>query len=89
MSFVTICDEQRKARKPHRCIWCGQTIVVGSQYQYVRGVFEGDPQSNHYHLECSAACIEWAKEEGGDCEFMPFENERPSTHCAGNDARPG
>jgi len=77
MSFVTIAEETRKARKAHRCIWCGQQILPGETYRYVRGVFEGDPQSNHYHQECDNACSLWAAEEGGDGEFAPYENERP------------
>lgn len=77
MSFVTIADVERKARKLHRCVWCGQAIEVGSRYRYVRGVFEGEPQSNHFHLECNAAARALAIEAGGDGEFVPHENERP------------
>lgn len=77
MTFTTIHDVVRTAAKPHRCIWCGHQIDVGTRYKYVRGIFDGDPQSNHYHLECDKAALAWAREEGGDGEFTPYENERP------------
>jgi hypothetical protein len=78
MNFVTIANETRKARKQHRCIWCGEPILPGETYAYVRGVFEGDPQSNHYHQECDKACDAWAAAEGGSCEFSPYDNVRPT-----------
>lgn len=43
---------QRKARKKHRCIWCGEDIEIGETYSYWAGIFEGQFQSNHMHLEC-------------------------------------
>jgi hypothetical protein len=33
--------EIRRARKPHRCHECGGAIVVGEQYEHVRGKWEG------------------------------------------------
>ena len=53
----TIADEWRKARKPHRCIWCGEDIVVGEHYRHWRGKFEGEVMSNDWHSDCDSAVI--------------------------------
>lgn len=78
MGYETIKAEDRKARKPHRCAWCGEKIEVGTVYRYVRGKLDGeDPQDGHYHPECDRAVTELAAEEGGSCEFSIYDNERP------------
>lgn len=64
------------ARKPHRCIWCGQPIPVGHPYTYERSVYDGEMQSHHWHDECARACADEVREWGGDFEFIPYENER-------------
>lgn len=51
----TISDEWRKARKPHRCIWCGEPIAIGERYRHWRGKFEGEVQTNDWHKECDDA----------------------------------
>lgn len=67
----------RKARRPHRCIWCGESIEVGSTYSYQTGVMDGRWQSNHWHPECVNACLSdpyYDRDEG----FTPHDNERPT-----------
>ncbi len=72
--FCVLRDETRKARKEHRCIWCGEVIVVGNSYRYQSGVFDGEIQGNHWHAECFRAA---AEECDWEFEFIPYENDRP------------
>lgn len=87
MSYTLITEESRKARKPHRCIWCGQGILVGERYTHRRGVFEGDLQSDDWHPECEKAADDERRADGAwEWEFSPYENQRPaSTSGAGHD----
>lgn len=45
-----------------------------------RFVFEGDPGSNKFHLECDKAAADDYAEWGEG--FMPYENERPAKLAA-------
>jgi hypothetical protein len=80
MDFVLIEERQvRAARKAHRCIWCGQTIFPGDAYTYERSIFEGEPQSHHWHPECLEALREVIRYEGGEpVPFDAFNEERPT-----------
>ena len=71
---------EHKARRAHRCIWCGEHIQVGEMYFYQSGRFNDDFQSNHWHHECwdAAAQDEDAFRDG----FSPHENERPAAQVA-------
>ena len=42
----------RKARKSHKCCECGGEIVRGQRYEYVSGVWDGDPDSHKTCLTC-------------------------------------
>ena len=87
MSYQLIRNETRKARKPHRCIWCGEWINVGEKYERERGVYDGDMQNSDWHPECSAALSELVAAEGGEVEFDSHSNERPkSGEVSGSDA---
>lgn len=80
MSYTLIEERPIKsARKAHQCIWCGESIPVGTSYIYERSIFEGDPQSNHWHSECVKAMRDMMAAEG-ECEmtFDPGQNERPT-----------
>jgi hypothetical protein len=78
MSVDTISSEERKARKEHRCTWCGQMILIGEKYRHERVRVDGDMNTNDMHLECDEALAELCRYEGGACYFDPYENERPS-----------
>ena len=73
MSFMLIADEERKARKLHRSVWCGELIVIGERCCHVRGIFDGDPQSNDWHLECH--------DESGDPEYRDELYDGFEPHC--------
>lgn len=80
MSYQLIEERQVKAaRKAHQCIWCSQSIAVGESYTYERSIFEGDPQSHHWHPECLEAMREViAYEGGGEVTFDAYNEERPA-----------
>ena len=64
--------ERRKARKKHRCTYCGEAILAGEEYVYQSGVYDGAWYTNKMHPECFADMCET------NCSaFMPYSNERP------------
>jgi hypothetical protein len=66
----------RTAHKPHRCIWCGESIKAGESYEDERSIYDGSHQTHRWHPECLAdAQADWA--DGGDPEFMPWSSPRP------------
>ena len=73
----TISDEWRKARKPHRCIWCGEPIAIGETYRHWRGKFEGEVMSNDWHKECDDAASDGI-DDGIDDGFEPHSYKRGS-----------
>ena len=42
----------RKARKSHKCCECFRQINIGEKYQYVSGIWDGDPDSFKTCLSC-------------------------------------
>lgn len=77
-----MCDVIRdvvvKVRKARPCVWCGQRIEQGEscKVQTLRDD-GGDLQSNPYHPECHKAMVK-NYQEAYDCEFSPYDHERPS-----------
>ena len=47
--------ETHKARKPHRCMSCGESINVGEAYRRWRCYDSGDVGTVKMHPECHAA----------------------------------
>ena len=41
-----------KARVPHKCCECGGPIVEGGRYEYVFGVWDGEPAAFHTCPPC-------------------------------------
>jgi hypothetical protein len=79
--YTLLAESFQVARKRHRCIWCGESILPGETYRRERSVYDGEMQNFAWHPECSeAACAEWM--EGADAEFCPHENERPALAAA-------
>jgi len=77
MGYYHLSTESRKARKPHRCIWCGGVIAVGEQYTHCRGVMDGDMQTDDWHPECRTAAADECGTDG-EWEFTAYEGTRPS-----------
>jgi hypothetical protein len=78
MSYTLLAERFPVARKAHRCIWCGESILVGEKYRNERSVFEGEMQHHHWHMECSEACAQENRDEGCSYEFSRWDNERPT-----------
>ncbi len=79
MSFETIRESTRTARRKHRCTWCGEPIEPGQSYCDVVGKFDGDFQPSKYHPECDKAVRRSAVEEPwcmANDGFMPFSEHR-------------
>lgn len=67
-------DETRKARKLHRCTYCGEEINTGDIYKYQTGIFDGRWFVSKMHPECFEDLC-----DVGDGEYTPYSNERPAT----------
>ena len=74
MSFTLFEKPVRKARIQHRCIWCGQPILIGERYLDERSVYDGYIQRHRWHPECDAGSTEYFRE--GEETFDAHENER-------------
>lgn len=71
-----------KVRKAKACIWCGETIEVGTQCTSHIYIENGEFCDDRYHPECDQACQTFYKEH--QCygeEFTPYEFARGSTLC--------
>lgn len=71
---VYIYNSKPKARKQHRCIWCGEAITVGEVHEKQVLKHIGDLHCNRFHMECSGPCSSYCS--GADGEFMPYEGIR-------------
>lgn len=45
-------EKIRRARKQHRCGECGEAIVVGVQYEYASGIWDGSASSHKTCMSC-------------------------------------
>jgi hypothetical protein len=89
MSDFCLLNEARpKARKQHRCIWCGQPINKGDVYLFQAITWDGSIQNQHWHFECADAQQAEARETG-EPEFMPHENERPASPSVAQERQEG
>lgn len=67
-----------KARKAHRCEWCGQRIDEGTEYKRYRYCDGGDAATVKMHPECMAAMQDEGAYWGCDFEWTPGYQERPT-----------
>lgn len=74
MNYTLLSETFPKARKPYRCIWCGEAIPIGLRHRHERSIYD-DFQDHRWHLECDEIAV---KElfNVGDTEFIPYSNER-------------
>jgi hypothetical protein len=75
------CSESkvRKARRDHRCTYCGEGIASGETYVFQKGNYDDRWYESKMHHECFDDL-----KTSGDDEYMPYSNERPS-HRKSND----
>ena len=75
LTYQLIRESFPVARKQHRCIWCGEAILVGVKHWHE--ISKYDVLQNHrWHQECREASCEYFLNGDGP-EFSPYENERP------------
>ena len=58
MGYQDIETTRPKARKGHRCIWCGEQIAIGEKYVARAYRFEGYFCRDALHLECEDAMMQ-------------------------------
>jgi hypothetical protein len=66
------------ARKPHRCDWCGESIIAGSTYLTSFIVCEGGAWRRKLHPECAKA--ELTYDYDGDILYYEGQFERGHNH---------
>lgn len=72
-----------RARKQHRCHWCGEQITSCEVYVRDFSYHDGRPQVLKMHSECWDALNEASREYGPDFEFYDYENTR-GCFCGGD-----
>lgn len=75
MMYQLIKERFLVARKQHKCIWCGERILIGEKHRHEISKYEG-LQDFRWHLECNDAAIDYFLT--GENEFSEYENERPA-----------
>lgn len=81
MSYALLRDSWPIARKKHRCIWCGEFILVGEKYRREQSVYDGEFQNHAWHPECNTDAQDYFL-EFGDEEFSAYSAERPKRIAA-------
>ena len=75
MSYQLIRETFPVARKQRRCIWCGESILIGEKHRHEISKFD-ELQDHRWHLECNEAAAAYFQAGDGP-EFSAHENERP------------
>ena len=75
MSWQPIEDKIVKARKPHICYLCCQTIATGEIYRRRFGYGEEGPETCRFHPECEIETRDWDEQDWET--FCPGYFERP------------
>lgn len=78
------CEDERRARKPHRCSGCGRTIQPGEVYLHHFDVFEGHANTEKCCLECRNDRHEFCAEHERVC--VPSSLLELVGECIGEDA---
>lgn len=62
-------EKERKARKIHKCCECTHEITVGEKYQYVSGIWDGEPDSYKTCLSCATLRSDYTCKAGDELAF--------------------
>ena len=76
MMYQLIKETFPVARKAHKCIWCGQSIVPGERYRHEISKYD-EFQDHKWHQECNAAAVVQFTETL-EVEFDAYDNDRPA-----------
>jgi hypothetical protein len=83
MSDFTVTIRITKARKTHRCHWCGEPILKGNAYTRIFGSWGGDVGTSKWHDECDEAfkSLTWQQRDQWDLDesFDPGMFKRGTT----------
>ena len=89
MSYID--HREVKARKRHRCLWCGDIIQPSERYILVEWVNENEHGRDRYHRECHKAKgtlsyenLEWWNDEGCVPKFQRGHNHETGWDTAEN-----
>ncbi len=63
---------EQKARKTHKCHWCGESIDPGEKYSKWRWVDFGDISTVKVHAECNLAWNSLSYPDNEDVFFGSF-----------------
>jgi len=77
MSYSLIKETWPVARKRHKCIWCGESILPSEKHRHEISNYCGELQDHRWHAECDEAAGEHFS--NGEEEFAPYDNDRPDT----------
>ena len=69
MSVYVAPETRQKARKSHRCTWCGNPIDIGVVYVRWYSIVDDYGATNRVHVECLPGVYEECAANGG--EFSP------------------
>lgn len=81
--FETVCETERKARKPHRCDCCSGIISAGETYLNHFSKFEGEINSE----KMCAACLRDRKDFVDEHGFFTTPSDTPDNYRDCVDAR--
>ncbi len=84
---LILSETTPKARKIHRCDWCGENIEIGIVYNKYTNVFCGDFQCHKMHLECRSALSKDINDSRIDDGYYYelYEHSRGSAELKSND----
>lgn len=75
MTYFLFSEKQTKAKKTHKCIWCGESIIPHEIYIREKSVYDKDMQNFAWHLECKDD--QGFALDNGETEFTPYSAPRP------------
>ena len=76
MSWIFLRQSEVKARKEHKCLCCGEEILVGEKYIERVGTDEKDIISMKMHKECENESSRW-DDDDWEC-FDRYSMDRPN-----------
>ena len=69
-----------KAKKEHKCFWCGTTIKIGEKHIKWVGLYE-DFSSNRWHDKCYSTYVFQTKAKP-DFQLVAYNNPKATGHAA-------
>lgn len=74
MGTSSCIDYIKRAKKEHKCSWCGEKILLGESYKRWRWYDSSDVTTCKLHDECFNVHSDKVTE--GECEFSLYDNCR-------------